>query len=250
MSYKSNIVLIIGSAPDAVSACAWNKSIFSHVVAINNAWRVRDDWDFMVHPEDFPLENMPNSISDGQSIITAQDYVSIQNDFGGVVYAGGTMVFTTAYWALGRLRPKVMAFIGCDMIYPSAGKPTHFYGTGNADPLRKDVTLQSLEAKSARLLYMAHQQKCLCVNLSDSQESRLVFPRATIQELEAYSLRDIEGTLGNAGDMFDEIHIAHAINRERELGYYFESGRYCEHLDTISANECLALDDLWMKPFK
>lgn len=96
MPHKANIVLIIGSAPDAVQSRVWNKKSFSHVVAINNAWRVREDWDFLVHPEDFPPENMPNVIFDNQVVITAQDFVPTQNSFGGFVYAGGTMAFTTA----------------------------------------------------------------------------------------------------------------------------------------------------------
>ena len=77
----------------------------------------------------------------------------IQNDLGGFVYAGGTMAFTAGYWALGALRPDVMAFFGCDMVYPTEG--SHFYGNGNADPLRDDITLRNLEAKSARLSIIA-----------------------------------------------------------------------------------------------
>ena len=48
--------------------------------------------------------------------MTATDYVPVQNDFGGFVYAGGTMTFTAGYWALGALKPSVLAFLGCDMV--------------------------------------------------------------------------------------------------------------------------------------
>jgi hypothetical protein len=239
-------VLIIGSAPDALRSRTWRKHVFSHIVVINNAWQVRDDWDFLIHPEDFPSQNMPQSISSSQSVITAQDYVAIQNEYGGFVYAGGTMAFTTAYWALGYLRPKVLAFVGCDMIYPANGKPTHFYGTGIADPLRKDVTLQSLEAKSARLFYHAHQQKCLCVNLTSQQQSRLGFPRVDIARLENLGQQDIDAMLNDKQCIFDQGYISNAVKRELELGYHFESGRYWEHLHQISADECLALDGLWL----
>jgi len=71
------------------------------------------------------------------------------------------MAFTAGYWALHALRPEVMGFIGCDMVYPKTGA-THFYGTGTADPLRDDVTLQDLGAKSARLMVMAAAQGCAC----------------------------------------------------------------------------------------
>ena len=244
MAHKADIVLIIGSAPDALSARAWDNSLFSHIVAINNAWRVRDDWDYLVHPEDFPAENMPRQVSSEQSIITAKQYVDIQNGFGGFVYAGGTMAYTTAYWALGHLRPKILVFIGCDMIYASSNNATHFYGIGSADPLRDDITLQSLEAKSARLMYHALQHGCLCLNLSQLPESRLLFPKVSIQQLSEYD--DVEVELKLARERFDIAQIEQAKRLELDLGYYFESGRYWEHLDGICAKQCLAVDRLWM----
>ncbi|MDD2934056.1 MAG: hypothetical protein PHO76_09250 [Methylotenera sp.] len=247
MNHRSNIVLVIGSAPDALRSRTWHKRVFSHIVAINNAWQVRRDWNFLIHPEDFPSQKRPQSISDSQSVITAEDYVAIQNEYGGFVYAGGTMAFTTAYWALGYLRPKVLAFVGCDMVYPADGKQTHFYGTGNADPLRKDVTLQSLEAKSARLFYHAHEQKCLCVNLTSQQQSRLVFPRVDIAKLESLNQQDIEAMLNDKQGTFDQDYISNAVKREFELCYHFESGRYWEHLHQISVEECSAIDSLWLK---
>lgn len=246
MTHQANIVLIIGSAPDALLAKSYDKSIFSHVVAINNAWRIRDDWDYLVHPEDFPAEKMPSLLSAKQSIITAKQYVDIQNDFGGFVYAGGTMAYTTGYWALGHLRPKILVFIGCDMFYGLFDKATHFYGIGSADPLRDDVTLQSLEAKSARLMYHALQKGCLCLNLSQLPESRLLFPRISIQQLLEYGDLEVEQDLELSMDKFDSNQIEHAKRLELDLGYYFESGRYWEHLQDICAKQCLAIDQLWM----
>lgn len=246
MNHQSNLVLIIGSAPDATRSRGWNKRIFSHVVAMNNAWKVRDDWDCLVHPEDFPVENLPSKVLDCQTVITAHEYVPIQNNYGGFVYAGGTMAFTTAYWVLGHLRPKVMAFIGCDMVYPTDGSPTHFYGTGKADPLREDVSLQSLEAKSARLLYKAHEQNCCCFNLSSLDESRLVFPRASIDEVHAIATYGFGESLAINSLRFDNTLVNNAIRREMELGYHFESGRYWDYLNQICPQECHALDQLWL----
>ena len=62
------------------------------------------------------------------------------------------MVFIAGYWAFGTLKPDVIAYLGCDMIYSDKISDNHFYGQGVADPLRDDITLQSLEAKSARLM--------------------------------------------------------------------------------------------------
>jgi len=162
------VILIMGSAPNVVEARVWPRDRFNHIIAINNAYAVRPDWDTLIHPEDFPLDRRPVDLAHGQDIVTAEDYVRAQNLYGGFVYAGGTMAFTAGYWALYRHKPKVLAFIGCDMVYDTHGadQGTHFYGTGTADPLRADITLQSLEAKSARLMVMAAEQGCSVVNLS------------------------------------------------------------------------------------
>ena len=111
----------------------WPRGPFSHIVAINNAWRIRAYWDYLIHPEDFPPERVPQTYDrHTQTIITADNYVPVQNRFGGFVYAGGTMAFTAGYWALGELKPDVMAFLGCDMNY--AGGKHAFLRQGRAGP--------------------------------------------------------------------------------------------------------------------
>jgi len=156
-------ILILGSGPNVVQARDWPRDPFDHILAINNAFAVRPDWDSMIHPEDFPEARQPSALMNGQRIVRAEDYVPAQNQYGGFVYAGGTMAFTAGYWALHAHSPRILAFMGCDLTYDSA--QTHFYGTGNADPLRPDVTLQSLEAKSARLMICAAEQGCQPIGL-------------------------------------------------------------------------------------
>ncbi len=225
-------VLIIGSGPQAPIARTWGRRSFTHIVAINNAWRVRPDWDHAIFPEDFPNASRPQA-GVGQHLVTATQYVSVQNQFGGFVYAGGTMAFTAGYWALGTLRPDVMAFIGCDMVYPAQGN-THFYGTGAADPLRPDPTLQSLEAKSARLEILSAKAGCACVNLS-SEESRLLFARGDV------------GQLPSSPTLAPEAQsIAMAQAKERALGYLVPSGRYWEQAHRFDAQALSDLDDLWL----
>ena len=110
-------VLIVGSAPDAARVQSIDCSTITYKVAINNAWRLRKDWDYVIYPEDFPKEKQPTSF-DKDKLISAKQYVPKQNSFGGFIYAGGTMAFTAGYWALGALKPDVIAYIGCDMVYP------------------------------------------------------------------------------------------------------------------------------------
>ena len=229
-----SVVLILGSGPNVVACRDWPRDPFHRIVAINNAWAVRPDWDDLIHPDDFPVERMPVDLSPNQRIVRAADYVPLQNTLGGFVYAGGTMAFTASYWALAALKPKVIAVLGCDMVYGDASK-THFYGKGTADPLREDVTLRSLEAKSARLMALAARQGCAMVNLSND-ESRLVFPRAT------------PDTAAQAQPVsLDQTGIDAALAAEERLGYYVPTGKYWKEESRFDTAAIDALDTLWLR---
>ncbi|MEW6631379.1 MAG: hypothetical protein AB1440_10955 [Pseudomonadota bacterium] len=240
------LILLLGSAPDVVRCEAWPKRAFSKIVAINNAWRVRADWDFLVHAGDFPLDRLPEDDTLRQAqIFSASDYVPAQNAFGGFVYAGATMALTAAYWTIHSQRPDLLAFLGCDMIYDRPDK-THFYGIGRPDPLRDDVTLRNLEAKSARLLVQALKRDCLCINLSDLPRSRLVFPRLNVDQLQALThdrIAEIKMEV-LAGIRFDMVETAEKI--ENDLGYFYENGMYWNHLDEIDENFLAEIDQLWI----
>ena len=235
MTDPKTTVLILGSAPSALAARTWSRVPFTYVVAINNAWRIRDDWDYLIHPEDFPAERRPAVVLGTQHIVTADEYVPRQNHYGGFVYAGGTMAFTAGYWALSALEPDVLAFFGCDMMYSGSGR-THFYGNGTADPLRKDVTLRSLEAKSARLGLFAGAQGCRTVRLSNGP-SRLVFPSARISDLTAAPLPAVSA-------------MQKARRFENDLGYYVASGRYWEVEHRFDPDEIDVLDRMWLSAYR
>ena len=228
-------VLILGSAPDAVRCRDWPKEQVSAIVALNNAWAVRPDWDDLVHPDDFPADRRPADLRAGQRLVTSADYVPANNAYGGVVYAGGTMAFSAGYWALKARRPRVMAFLGCDMIYPP-GRATHFYGTGAPDPLRDDPTLRSLEAKSARLMLHAARAGTVCVRLSDGP-SRLVFPSVGLDALPRVPAPDRRA----GGARFEA-----AKAEEARLGYLVPSGRYWDSCGAFSAQAIDALDAMWL----
>lgn len=227
------VVLILGSGPNVVTCRDWPRAPFNRIVAINNAWAVRSDWDDLIHPDDFPATRMPVDVAPHQRVVRASDYVPLQNSLGGFVYAGGTMAFTASYWALAALKPRVIAVLGCDMVYSST--TTHFYGKGTADPLRNDVSLRSLEAKSARLMALAARQDCAMVNLS-TDESRLVFPRSTPTNAANVQPQDL-----------DQDVIDAALTEEARLGYYVPSGKYWKEEARFDPAAVDALDALWLK---
>ena len=227
------VILMLGSAPMVSTAALWPRAPFDKVVAINNAWRVRPDRDFAAYPWDFPEARRPLA-GPGQTLVTEDAFVPARNAFGGFVHAGATMAFTTGYWALKALCPSVIAVFGCDMHYPASGQ-THFYGAGTPDPLRHDITLRSLEAKSARLMVLAAMQGCAMVNLSTGP-SRLVFPRA------------VRGTVARAQPLPYCTETAdRALKAEADLGYVVPSGRYWEEADRFDPAALDRLDALWLK---
>jgi hypothetical protein len=232
MTRKTDVVLILGSGPNAPEARLWPRRCFDRIVAINNAWAVREDWDDLVFPEDFPPDRRPADLAPGQRLIEADQFIPAQNTYGGIVHAGGTMAFTAGYWALDALRPRVLAYLGCDMVYPTSG-PTHYYGTGAADPLRDDATLQDLSAKSARLAMIAAAQGCLCVNLSKGP-SRLLFPRAEPLRLQ-----------GMARSKLPVDALEPLLSQERALGYDVPSGRYWEEAERFDRGAIARIDAAW-----
>lgn len=238
MTDKRTVVLVLGSGPNVLEAQNWPKEWFDRIVVINNAWRVRHDWDDLVFPEDFPEANRPTHLLPDQRLIEADAFVPAQNAYGGFIHAGATMAYTTAYWALSALRPSVLAFMGCDMVYPQAGK-THFYGTGAADPLRDDVTLRDLGAKSARLALIAASQDCACVNLS-SDRSALLFPKAAPDGLHQRMLKlDL-----------DRAHYAALRAQEDALGYITPDGHYSNDEDRLDMATLAHLNAQWRSLFK
>ena len=225
-------VLIIGSAPDALEAQSFNRELFQQVVAINNAWNVRSDWDYCIFPDDFPGNRRPSE-NDEQRLIGSEQYVPLQNKYGGFVYSGGTMAFTAGYWVLGHFNPRAIAYIGCDMVYDE--KKTHFYGRGTPDPLREDPTLKNLKAKSARLEAIAASQNCSIFNLSKRPKSNLVFRRNSLENIpEDPTPRRVNAEL-----------LKLVLEKEKSLGYFIKNGKYWKHLADFDQKKIDILDGLW-----
>ncbi|MGI9364674.1 MAG: hypothetical protein ACR2O8_05790 [Rhizobiaceae bacterium] len=242
-------VLILGSAPDALRARELDMSAFMAIAALNNAWKIRPDWTHCVYPEDFPPERRPQA-KPGKTLVEYDQFVPANNAYGGVVYAGGTMAFTAGYWALDAFKPALLVFLGCDMVYDSGAEKTHFYGQGEADPLRKDPTLQSLEAKSSRLRWKAYEQGCLCANLSNKDVSRLTFDRLD-EDLLTQGLNDYVGVgLANLAALMDRKQIDAAMDLEYRSGCYYENGDYWNAPTPPDASKLAQIDQIWLNAFR
>ncbi|MEP0944674.1 MAG: hypothetical protein ABJH63_13640 [Rhizobiaceae bacterium] len=243
-----NSVLILGSAPDAIRARDFDLAQFSAIVALNNAWRIRDDWTHIVYPEDFEPSRRPGDVT-GRQVIEYDQFVPANNAFGGIVYAGGTMAYTGAYWALYALKPDLLAFLGCDMVYDGDPAQSHFYGQGEPDPLRDDPTLQCLEAKAQRLRWMAFDRDCICFNLSDKEQSRLTF--------EPLDSELLSSPLDQVREMSKRRHVSavnqqavdQALEAEAQANCFYESGDYWNSEPPLDASKLAQIDDLWLTVF-
>ena len=235
MIKKTKKILIIGSAPDSINSSDWKNLSFDNIVAINNAWKIRKDSTNCIYPEDFPINRRPKA-SNTQSLHSADEYVDAQNHFGGFVYAGGTMAFTAGYWALYKFKPQMICYTGCDMVYK--GEKTHFYGKGNADPLRDDKTLKNLKAKSSRLEAIALLNNCTIVNLSNISESNLSFPKVDINGL--------DNIIKNQNKKVKKVKINLALQKEKKTGYYVPDGKYWKIMDKFDPKKIKIIDDLWL----
>ena len=232
-------VLILGSGNDAITVRSLDLSIFSAVVCINNAWQIDTRWTHSIYPDDFPIEKRAPFYNDSKRHITAKDYVPLQNLYGGFVYAGGTMAFTAGYWALAALKPRVIAYLGCDMIYSE--KQTHFYGRGTADPLRQDISLRNLEAKSCRLEAHAIDSQCHIINLSQKENSRLTFKKVSLNQITSVTSKNLR----RYNRKFYEL----AKLKEKQCNYFVTDGKYWKKTHLFEGEKVDEIDSYWLRCF-
>ena len=238
-------VIILGSAPDAPDAKRFNLKNVTALVTLNNAWKIRDDWTHSIYPEDFPENRRPKPTAT-QKCIDHTQYVPANNAYGGIIYAGATMTFTAAYWALSALKPNLLLFHACDMIY-NQNTQTHFYGRGSPDPLRNDPTLQSLEGKSNRLTILAARNECLTANLSRLSTSRLTMSRFDPSGLTSSTQDRIFKALQELKEKIDNTHVADALRLEKDVNIFWESGDYWNANFELNKKELFEIDKLWEK---
>jgi hypothetical protein len=105
------------------------------------------------------------------------------------------------------------------------------------------MTLQSLEAKSNRLMAMANMQNCAIVNLSSLPESRLTFPRKTFADIQQPLSHKV--MIAHQNHLFDTQKINQALSAETELGYLVASGRYWESVNHFDPEQLRKIDDIW-----
>lgn len=257
------MVLLVGSGRNAVDAKHWEKPKNMKIVCIHNAWRIRStinpevwfqiesDWDYLLYSDDWPLDRRPASLNRTQFMVGTSHYVPAMSECGGIVFCGATMAYAAAYWCLRSLHPDVIGIIGCDMDYGAADGKTHFYGVGTPDPLRQDITLRNLYAKSARLLYFALRQGCYIFNLSQAPFSRLMYERATIDELRAFGRPELLRVLARmfiGTRMKNARRVARkALRKECSAPFDPHANNYGAFIHSIEPDLIDLIDNYWQE---
>lgn len=169
-------IVIVGSSPAAPEMATLIDDATT-VVAVNNAWRALSRFDFLVYPPDFPHERRPDPNTSKFSCVEKKQYIRGCRHFGGEFFGGETMAFAAGYWALEKFPGSQIAFCASDMTYDQADGQTHFYGKGQADPLRSGLSLINLEALSCRMFYKGFTIGSLALNITHETRTRLRLPQ-------------------------------------------------------------------------
>lgn len=240
--------MIVGSAPDAVRCERWGIPEDVAVVCVNNAWRLGIDWRFHLFPNDFPVDRRPAQYGPSQVSISnsrghaarGMDYHSHVERFGGLLWCGSTIAFAAGYWAMSALRCVELAYLGCDMVYDDGEGKTHFYGSGGKDPLRQNLSLRSIEAKSSRLEALARARGCRIWNLSKKNRSRLTFPRIEFSEFASLAPSAAPMSTSSAN-----VDVAAILRDERRI---FSGLRIQDAVKAcVTAEEVDRIDRRWLR---
>ena len=190
-------ILIIGSGPSAKEFNSFDyiKNDYT-IVAVNNAWRITDEFNYWIHPSDYTdVENKRPEIKQKQKEINHFDYEKIMEYYGGIHQTGYSIMLASSYYILFTEKPNLIGYLGADMNYNQKDKQTHFYGTGIdikefgiSDPDRmiaahgnKDPNYLTNIYK--RFEYFANQEKCTLVNFSSEKETRLPYQQVIPQNI-------------------------------------------------------------------
>jgi hypothetical protein len=175
-------VLLLGSGLSALQARTIDLDGFT-IVAINNAWKVVPNWNYLIFPCIEHFSDLPATLGPDQHLLTSDDYGPYIDLYGGEPNTGDTMFFNASYWIMHAIRPDVIACLGCDMHYPEQGNNT-FYGVGNPDPLRLGV--ENLPPFFDRLDRLAAANGFRIVNLSAGCPTLLPYERIEPDQVDRY----------------------------------------------------------------
>lgn len=187
-------VLIVGSGFSALEYNDYPYVDKGWVVAtINNGWKATNDTHhlsvFSTEIKNFP--KWPDKIS-------TSDYLEVLAKYGGARECGYSSMIAISYYVLEVLSPKIIGYLGADMIYSKEGhgSNTCIYGIGediakrgisDPDQLQKVYGYGDphyLTNLFKRFEDIALENDCLVYNLSSMEQTRLPYLKTTPSEID------------------------------------------------------------------
>ena len=108
--------------------------------------------------------------------------------------------------------------------------------------MRKDISLRSLIAKSARLESICFLNSCKVFNLSSQKKSNLIFERRKIEDVSR--IKKIDKLNLKVGK------IKKVLKLEKKHNYFIEDGKYWKHEEKFSTSNIDEIDKLWISVIK
>jgi hypothetical protein len=190
-------VLIIGSGPSARQYTDYPyKERGWKIVCVNHGWQMEPNMDLWVTPANF--KNTPGALvpENVDTLPFVRDYAETLANYGGHRECGYTITLAAGYNALWKLKPSVIAFLGCDMNYtPDANGHTHIYGVGldikenNIPDPERMVTKHGkgdpdyLNNIYKRFETYAEKQLCKVFNFSTDSTTKLPYTVSTPEDI-------------------------------------------------------------------
>ncbi|MGB1235089.1 MAG: hypothetical protein ACPG5U_05100 [Planktomarina sp.] len=168
--------IIVGSAPISETLCDCNLSLY-YKIALNHAWKLRDDFDAHVFLDSLPDEDRPPADYD-ITRISRNVFRRSVNKAGGNFVTTMTAATSAGYWSIYTGGPQIVSYYGCDMVYGKGTIPNHFYGTGgDTGPLlNKFIFNIDYPQKYARLFVYGLFNRTLMLNGSGQIGTQLSLP--------------------------------------------------------------------------
>jgi hypothetical protein len=187
MNKKKVLILASGLSAKQLYEYPYKENNWT-ILTVNNGWLACEkDWDFWVRSNDYK-GNIPIPIKSRQTVVTT--YGPSLKRYGGQKECGYSITVNAAYWALDKLNPSVIGFLGADMNYkPDENGNTHIYGVG-FDILKNNISdpdrmikvhgngnPEHLKDIYTRFETIASENGCKVYNFSHTIETRLPYER-------------------------------------------------------------------------
>ncbi len=167
--------IIVGSAPISAELADKDMTGF-YKIALNRAWKLREDFDAHVYLEGLPEEDRPPKEYRLKSV-NRNTFRAPMAKAGGPYLCSMTAAIAAGYWMIQQGSHRIISYYGCDMVYKK-GQANHFYGHGGDKGPMMGTFVQNNDyhVKYTRLFVFGLLNRVLFLNSSGEVGTQLPLP--------------------------------------------------------------------------